>query len=78
MGGTTSKEHRGRGQTRILTMHQPELRKRFARENRVTPAMKLFRDIRGISSKVPKNAWRSVPADGSHNLDHYLYGSPSE
>jgi hypothetical protein len=52
------------------------LQKRSAHENRVTPAMKLFRDIRGISSKVPKNAWRSVPPDGSHNHDHYLYGSP--
>ncbi len=58
------------------TTSKNALQKSFAHENRVTPAMKLFRDIRRMSSKVPKNAWRSVPTDGSHNHDRYLYGSP--
>ncbi len=48
----------------------------LAQENRVTPAMKLFRDIRRITTKVPKVAWRNVPPDGSHNHDRYLYGNP--
>ena len=42
----------------------------------VTSVMRLFQDIRRISSKVPRRAWRAVPQDGSYNHDHYLYGSP--
>ncbi len=42
----------------------------------IAPPMRLFQDIRRISAKVPRRAWRAVPQDGSYNHDHYLYGSP--
>jgi hypothetical protein len=29
-----------------------------------------------IVAKVPKEAWKNVPSDLSHNHDHYLYGAP--
>ncbi len=51
-------------------------RRRHGAGTGITPAMRLFQEIRRISSKVPRRAWRAVPRDGSYNHDHYLYGSP--
>jgi len=29
-----------------------------------------------IAASVPLDAWRSLPADLTDQLDHYLYGTP--
>ena len=31
-----------------------------------------------INAGLPADTWDSVPADGSINLDHYLYGAPKQ
>jgi hypothetical protein len=31
-----------------------------------------------INAALPADTWDSVPADGSINLDHYLYGAPKQ
>jgi hypothetical protein len=38
--------------------------------------MSIFEEIDAIVKKVPLEAWDDVPADGSVNVDHYLYGAP--
>ena len=32
--------------------------------------------IRAIAGAVPLKEWQKIPADLSHQHDHYLYGSP--
>jgi len=32
--------------------------------------------IAEIVAEIPAEAWGKVPADGSVNVDHYLYGTP--
>lgn len=34
--------------------------------------------IAEISSQVPDEEWDKLPADGSLNHDHYLYGAPKK
>jgi hypothetical protein len=34
--------------------------------------------INEITAGLPADTWDSVPADGSINLDHYLYGTPNQ
>ncbi|CAN5182492.1 MAG: hypothetical protein ACR2GW_10880 [Pyrinomonadaceae bacterium] len=34
--------------------------------------------IAEISSQVPDEEWDQLPADGSLNHDHYLYGGPKK
>jgi len=29
-----------------------------------------------INAQLPEDTWDQVPADGSINFDHYLYGAP--
>jgi hypothetical protein len=31
-----------------------------------------------INAGLPADTWDNVPADGSINLDHYLYGAPKQ
>ena len=31
-----------------------------------------------INGGLPADTWENVPADGSINLDHYLYGAPKK
>jgi hypothetical protein len=38
--------------------------------------MSIFEEIDAIVKQVPPEAWDEVPADGSLNVDHYLYGAP--
>jgi hypothetical protein len=40
------------------------------------PTLSLGELAAKISSKVPLNEWEKLPADGSKNIDHYLYGAP--
>jgi hypothetical protein len=35
----------------------------------------LFRDIEECGQDIPDDVWKEIPADGSLNHDHYLYGS---
>lgn len=47
-------------------------------ELRGEPAKTLWEKIREITSDVPDELWAELPADGSENLDHYLYGAPKK
>ena len=38
----------------------------------------LWNEIDEIIARVPIEAWDDVPADGSVNHDHYLYGAPKK
>ena len=33
--------------------------------------------VEEVNAGLPADTWDSVPADGSINLDHYLYGAPN-
>lgn len=37
---------------------------------------KLFQKLEELRAKLPPDAWKNSPTDGSLNHDHYLYGSP--
>jgi hypothetical protein len=32
--------------------------------------------VEEVNASLPADTWDNVPADGSINLDHYLYGAP--
>lgn len=32
--------------------------------------------VEEVNASLPPDTWDNVPADGSINLDHYLYGAP--
>ena len=32
--------------------------------------------VETINAQLPEDTWDQVPADGSINFDHYLYGAP--
>ena len=34
--------------------------------------------VNEINAELPADTWDTVPADGSINLDHYLYGAPKQ
>ena len=34
--------------------------------------------VEEVNAGLPADTWDSVPADGSINLDHYLYGAPKQ
>jgi len=34
--------------------------------------------VEEINAGLPADTWETVPADGSINLDHYLYGAPKQ
>jgi hypothetical protein len=34
--------------------------------------------VQEIFGDLPDEAWEAVPADGSANVDHYLYGAPKQ
>ena len=38
----------------------------------------IFARIEEAVKQIPTEAWDEVPADGSENLDHYLYGAPKK
>ncbi len=38
----------------------------------------IFERIDRIVSAVPLASWAELPADGSDNVDHYVYGTPKE
>lgn len=38
----------------------------------------LLETVRRITSKIPEEAWKDIPADLSINVDHYLYGHPKK
>lgn len=40
------------------------------------PAKTLWDAIQDIVKDVPDEVWDKLPADGSEQHDHYLYGSP--
>jgi hypothetical protein len=42
------------------------------------PAKSLWDVIQDIVKDVPDEVWERVPADGSEQHDHYLYGSPKK
>ncbi len=37
---------------------------------------KFMQKIEELRKKLPPDAWKDSPTDGSLNHDHYLYGSP--
>lgn len=37
---------------------------------------KLFQKLEELRAKLPPDAWKDSPTDGSLNHDHYLYGAP--
>lgn len=39
-------------------------------------ARPLWEIIEKISSQVPLEEWKKLPADGAEQHDHYLYGAP--
>jgi hypothetical protein len=36
----------------------------------------IWEEVAEISTRVPDESWHDVPADGSEQHDHYLYGAP--
>ena len=38
----------------------------------------IWEEVAEISGGVPDEAWQAVPADGSEQHDHYLYGAPKK
>ena len=34
--------------------------------------------VEEVNARLPADTWENVPADGSINLDHYLYGAPKQ
>ena len=42
------------------------------------PAKNLWDVIQDIVKDVPDEVWERLPADGSEQHDHYLYGSPKK
>ena len=38
----------------------------------------IWEEVAEISAGVPDEAWHAVPADGSEQHDHYLYGAPKK
>lgn len=42
------------------------------------PAKTLWDAIQDIVKDVPDDVWERLPADGSEQHDHYLYGSPKK
>ena len=36
----------------------------------------IWEELAELSATVPASEWQNVPADGSEQHDHYLYGSP--
>jgi len=49
---------------------------RFVREIEVKPKqrLKVFEQIDEITSRVPRESWAELPADGAEKVDEYLYG----
>jgi len=49
-------------------------------ENGATPGQvdgrPLWEIVDEISSQIPLEEWKKLPADGAEQHDHYLYGSP--
>ena len=47
--------------------------------NGTSPDRKSIWDVaKEINTALPADTWETVPADGSTNLDHYLYGAPKQ
>lgn len=36
----------------------------------------IWEKVKDIIEEIPIEEWEKLPADGSINVDHYLYGSP--
>lgn len=51
-----------------------EINKEEAKEK--PPQRKLMQKLEELRAKLPKDAFKDSPTDGSLNHDHYLYGSP--
>lgn len=51
-----------------------------AQDERSVPSHErpIWEVIREISSTVPEEEWAKLPADGSLNVNHYLYGAPKK
>ncbi|MFN7944605.1 MAG: hypothetical protein U0Z53_04595 [Blastocatellia bacterium] len=43
------------------------------KSSREKPLSAIFEEL---SSELPLEQWRELPADGAENHDHYLYGAP--
>jgi len=42
------------------------------------PSTSFWADIEEIFQGVPEEEWSKLPADGSEQVDHYLYGWPKQ
>lgn len=38
----------------------------------------IWAKVKDIIEEIPREEWEQLPADGSINVDHYLYGSPKK
>jgi len=38
----------------------------------------IWAKVKDIIEEIPREEWKELPADGSINADHYLYGSPKK
>ena len=62
-------------QQRVLSMVEEMLSEREATQDRVL-VRPLWEIAEEISSQVPLEEWKKLPADGAEQHDHYLYRSP--
>lgn len=46
--------------------------------NQKADSRPIWEVITEISSEIPDEEWEKLPADGSVNHDHYLYGAPKQ
>lgn len=43
-----------------------------------TTRKSIWEELDEIAKQVPEEEWERVPADGSEQHDHYLYGAPKK
>ena len=48
------------------------------KEKSVSQAKPISAIFEDLSSELPLDEWRELPADGAENHDHYLYGAPKK
>jgi hypothetical protein len=47
-------------------------------QRRLDESRPIWEEIVELMQDVPEEEWANLPADGSVNLDHYLYGAPRQ
>lgn len=68
--------HRISGVTTVLARKDVEAYEPRGNNRRQPNSAPLFEAIADLGRAIPREEWDKVPADGSTNLDHYLYGAP--